>query len=118
MGYMDNMNQEVTNTEIFEFLQEHMVVKEDLKNLATKEDIRKLDEKFDKRFESMESRLIEFQTELADIKLKLSAIETKLHEDTNALNSLLFTEVGVLKKRVMFLEQKLGLTGLDFNAVV
>ena len=140
MEYMDNKNEEVTSADILEFLQEHMVVKEDLKefatkedlkefatkedlkDLATKEDIRKLDEKFearfekvDKRLESIDSRLVEFQTELEDIKIQLAAVEKKLHEDTNALNSLLFSEVSNLKKRVAFLEQKFGLKTADFN---
>ena len=124
--YMNDNNQEVSSADILEFLQEHMVVKDDLKDFSTKEDlkelklelkedIRKLDEKFDKRFDSMESRLVEFQTELEDIKIQLAAVEKKLHEDTNALNSLLFSEVGGIKKRVAFLEQKLGLQGMDFN---
>lgn len=124
--YMNDNNQEVSSADILEFLQEHMVVKDDLKDFSTKEDlkelklelkedIRKLDEKFDKRFDSIESRLVEFQTELEDIKIQLAAVEKKLHEDTNALNSLLFSEVGGIKKRVAFLEQKLGLQGMDFN---
>src|SRR3989338_10173128 len=100
MVYMNDNNQEVSSADILEFLQEHMVVKDDLKDFSTKEDlkelklelkedIRKLDEKFDKRFDSIESRLVEFQTELEDIKIQLAAVEKKLHEDTNALNSLL-----------------------------
>ena len=92
-------NHDATTNDIMEFLKEHMVMKEDF---------RKFEEKFDSRFS-------ELQAEIEDIKLRLDAMEKKLHEDTNALNAVLFTEVGSLKKRVAFLEQKLGMKELDFK---
>ena len=134
IGYMNNANQEVTTADILEFLKENMVMKEDFDKVGgnvdglkvnvdgLKEDMTGLKSSVDglrkemnTKLESLDSRLVEFQTELEDIKIKLFAIETRLKEDTDALNSLLFTEVGNLKKRVAFLEQKLGLQGFDFN---
>ena len=134
---MDNGNKEVTTADILEFLKEHMVMKEDFDKvegnvdglkgdmigmIGLKEEMTGLKRSVDgfrqemnTKLESLDSRLVEFQTELEDIKIKLSAIETRLKEDTDALNSMLLTEVAQLKKRVMFLEQKLGLQGFDFN---
>lgn len=123
---MNNVdNKEVTNAEILEFLREHMVMKEDaatkddLKVFVTKEDLKNFVTKEDLKVteDRIMARLSEFQAELEDIKIKLAAIESKLHEDTNALNDVLITEVAGLKKRVAFLEQKLGLPGFDFNGI-
>ncbi|GEM_PF-4788733 len=56
---MTNQHDATTN-DIMEFLKEHMVTKEDAKDFATKEDMRKLEARFDKvdaRLESIDSRL-------------------------------------------------------------
>lgn len=130
---MTNQHDATTN-DIMEFLKEHMVVKADFDTRFKGVDTRldgidtRLDgvdarlngidtrlNKMDVKLESLDSRFAEFQLEIEDIKIKLSAIETRLKEDTDALNNVLITEVAGLKKRVMFLEQKLGLAGLDFK---
>ncbi|MDP3985173.1 MAG: hypothetical protein Q8P82_00255 [bacterium] len=91
-----HQEKEVTTNELLEFLQENMLTKEDAKQFATKDDLKNLEDRLAIRFSVIEQ-------EIADIKTKLTDIENRLKEDTDAL----VLEVEKLKERVAVLELQL-----------
>lgn len=96
---------DITLAEVLEFLKDNMVMDSDFdefkKTVTTKDDLKAIE----KRFDSLDARLFEFQSELEDIKDKLSKIEMRLKEDTDALAD----DILELRGRVSRLEQQLGI---------
>ena len=84
------MNDEITTTEIMNFLREHMVTKGDLERFATKED------------------LFRSQTEV------MSSVDrfTKLHETLDLELVAMRGKYERLEERIEIVEQKLGLASI------
>ena len=88
---------EIKNTldELVEFLQE---------NMATKDDIKNLDQKIDHVYSSLSSQIHSVEIELEDIKKRLDRLEKRTIEDADAAAK----DILELRKRVEILERRVG----------
>lgn len=72
------MSKEVTTTEIFEFLQENMLTKEDASRFATKDELRALRDEIMGHLDGVIKRLIVFEEELVFMRARLDRHEVHL----------------------------------------
>jgi hypothetical protein len=79
------VDREITTTEILEFFQQHMVMKDDLARLATKEDLlaTKSDvlesvDRFAKLHEVLDQELVAMRSKYDRLEERLKAVEGKL----------------------------------------
>lgn len=91
-------NGEVTTDEIMEFLQEHVVTKEDLRETEKRLDGRM--DRLENRMDHLEAELALIHQDLSDIKARLDRLEKRTKEDADASAR----EVTELRKRVEHLE--------------
>lgn len=105
-------NDDVTISELLEFLKDNMATKDDIKqiwdNMATKDDLKTLQQKMEQGFAQTEIRFSEVSTrfdgvdkELEDIKAHLARVEKMAKEDADAAAK----EIVSLKQRVSVLEK-------------
>lgn len=106
------MDQEIKNefeelarmvAEGFQSIEERMTTKEDLKNFATKDDLKILEKMMEDGFSSLRSELLTIRKDLVRLEEKidqLAKIETK---DVSAA----YTDIADLRKRVEKLERQL-----------
>jgi len=78
---------------------ELMAAKEDLANLATKEDMKRVEDRLD----SIDSKISAIQSELEDIRQKLSTLSLRTKDDDDAVVKDIFA----LRRRVDALETQI-----------
>ena len=108
----NSAHNEITNSDVMEFLKEHMVMNEDFQGFKKNvdEQFKQVDERFQqvatkKDIEGFDARLAEIQLEIESVKSRLDDIEQRLKDDTDALA----IEVQDLRKRVIMLEKQFGI---------
>jgi len=92
--------------EIVQFIKDNSASKDDIKDMATKSDIARLEEKMDQGFADLRSELAGIHSELEEIKKDLSKLEKRTCEDDDAMissNFKLRSRVKRLEKQVKFL---------------
>lgn len=89
------------NTEVLHFMQDNMVMKEDLEDLATKEDLESFREEVKSDLSVNFSRM---NDKLDKMDKKREELETKTQEDADAAA----TDLGKVDRRLSFVENKTG----------
>ena len=97
---------EITTNEIIEFLQENMVTKAEAKNFVTKDDLRALEKKIDRKIDALDNKftieLRSIHNDLGEIKMRLTKLEKRTIEDADAAAK----DVLELRNRVDMLEKQ------------